>query len=225
MTTNKREKVTAEQICQEFYFQYFRVCRQRFVKRESVQYQKAMKNPKMVLAFEKCANIINEYSLDHVDYIGNTFEHYKKYIHPKTLINMSNLTRYKVTLDERNSAQRTSDIYNKIIKSVRFVALICKANEFKDVGEFFKYCVQNDALAPYLLSGKISKYYLAMFNNIDKVCKLMSVDSYGDLKQIVLNHREQLNLDARNAIKTFTGNEKISIIQITNHNIQKNIGG
>ena len=222
--TTKKTKITPEQICGEFYFQYFRVCKERFIKRDGEQYKKAMRDPKKRLAFEKCASVLSEYSLDYVDYVGNTFEHYKKYVHPKTLINIGNLTRYKTSLDEKTSAKRANEIYTKILKSIRFVAIVCKSNDFDSVGQFFGYCVHNDTLGVYLMSGKLSKYYLAMFNNIERVAKLTSIDSYGDIKQIVLNHKDQLDLDARNAIKTFTGSKRVSIIQITNYNINKVIG-
>ena len=220
----KKAKITAEDVCSEFYFQYFRVCKDRFIERNSDQYKKAMGDPKTKAFFVECAKELNEYKIDYVDYIGNTFEHYKKYIHPKTLINAGNLTRYSVTLNERDTAKQTTYIYERLMKSIRFISLVCKANDLPDMNAFFKYCVQHDTLGTYLMSGKISKYYLAMFNNIDMVARKTSLDSYGDIKQIVLNHKGQLDLDARKAIMTFTGAKKVSIIKITNYNINKVIG-
>jgi len=223
MPTNKKP-ITADQICAEFYFQYFRVVKDKFIKRDGVQYQKAKKDAKMWLSFEKCAATINEYHIDYVDYISNTFNHYKKYIHPKTLINIGNLTRYKKNLEEKESAKATTHIYEQIVKSIRFVAIHCKMNDVDSVSGFFKYCIQNDSLGIYLMSGKVSKYYLAMFNNLEEVAKMMKSDSYNEIKRVVLDHQGQLDQNARNAIMTFTGSKKVSIIGITNHNINKVIG-
>lgn len=220
----KKKPITAEQICSEFYFQFFRVCKGRYIDRQGPQYEKAMNDEKKMGAFQQCADVINEQKLDYVEYIGNTFTHYKKYVHPKTLINPSNLIRYRVQIEEKDTAKQTTYIYEQLVKSVRFVALHCKMNDFETVHEFFNYCVRHDTLGAYLMSGKVSKYYLAMFTNIEMIIGKMQPDSRDELRRVVMSHKGQLDQNARNAIMTFTGSKKASIIQITNHNINKVIG-
>jgi len=219
-----KPNITADQICSEFYFQYFSVVKKKFIKRDGVEYTKARSDPKMQLAFELIATMINENSIDYIDYINNTFNHYNKYIHPKTLVNVGNLRRYGLVLEERKEAKRLVGIYELIVKSIRFVSLYCKMNELADVNQFFRFCVDNDLLGGFFISGSLSRYYLSMFNNIGDIARRFQPDVQQTLKDGVLTKQKQLNQDARKAILTVTGNKKISIIEVTNHNINKIIG-
>jgi hypothetical protein len=93
--------------------------------------------------------------------------------------------------------------------------------DMTDTNEFMKHCVHNDLIGKYIMAGKLSKYYLAMFSNIDKISRMLKSDSMAEVQRVVVKNRESLNIDARNAIKRFNGNDKVSIIAITNYNINK----
>lgn len=218
------KKYTVDEICGLFYFHYFRVVKETYISKDGERYNKAKKDPKMMLAFEKVTVLINDHGIDADEYITSMFTHHKKYVHPKVLINLSTLSRYKHELEDRQDSDRVTYIYNQLIKSIRFVAIHCKSNDIENVTGFFRYCKQYDTLGVYLMSGKISKYYLSMFNNIERIAKLMNSDTCDEINTNVVNHRDQLNQDARKAIMRFTGSKRVSIIEITNHNINKVIG-
>jgi len=219
------KKITVDDIIGMYYFQYFRVVKDKFITKDGKHYNKAKNDPKLVLAFTKCAKYINEHNIDYVDYISNTFEHYRKFLHPKVLINIGNIRRYQTVIDEREDAKHLTNIYDHLIKSIRFIALQCKVLEFDDINQYMTYCINNDLLAKYLMSGKISKYYLALFRNMENIASVISSpDSRHEIERVVVMHRESINIEARKAIKRFTGNSNVSIINVTNHNINKILG-
>jgi hypothetical protein len=213
------KKVTVDDVIGMYYFQYFRVVKSRFISKDGKHYKKAKSDPVQLLAFTKATQFINDHKVDYTDYISDTFEHYNKFLNPKVLINLANISRYKQVLEERTDAKNTTKIYNHILKSIRFVALQCKMMDMTTTNEFIRYCIKEDLLAKYLMSGKLSKYYLSMFSNIDKLSRMLNEDSMNEVQRVVVKHREAINIEARNAIKRFNGNDKVSIIALTNDNI------
>ena len=215
---------TVEEIASAFFFNYHKVVHNRFIRLDGSEYAKAKKDPKKWLAFEQVTKVINDNDLDYQDYMEFTFKHFKKYIHPKTLMNIGNLRRYYDLLETRHNKKTSEKIYNNIMKSIRHVVLVCKTHDLENVTEFFGYCIQNDLLGTYLMTGKLSKYFLAMFGNIENLASMCSHDSYEELRIGVLKHREQLNQESRKSILEMIGKNRVSIVAITNHNIEKTIG-
>jgi hypothetical protein len=215
------KEVTVDDVIGMYYFQYFRVVKEKFISKDGKHYNKAKNDPVQLLAFTKATSFINEHKIDYIDYISDTFEHYKKFLNPKVLINLGNITRYKQVIEERTDAKNITTIYDQILKSIRFVALQCKMMEMENTTDFMRHCIHNDLLGKYLMSGKLSKYYLAMFSNIDKLSRMLKEDSMNEIQRVVVKHRESINIDARNAIKMFNGSDNVSIIAITNYNINK----
>lgn len=215
---------TVEDVASAFFFNYHKVVNNRFIRLDGSEYAKSKKDPNKWLSFELITKVIIDNDLDYQDYMNYTFNHYKKYIHPKTLMNMGNLRRYYDLLESRYKKKTSERIYNNILKSIKHVVLVSKLNDLENVTEFFSYCIHNNLLGSYLITGQLSKYYLAMFSNIEDLANLCSNESYQELNIGVLKHRKQLNQESRKAVLDIIGKNRVSIVAITNHNIDKMIG-
>jgi hypothetical protein len=222
--TGCKQNLTVEEVASSFFYNYHFIVNERHIRLDGSEYKKAKNDSKTWLVFQKITKFLIDNDINHTDYIQYTFNHYKKYIHPKTLLNLGNIQRYNKIKEEQYLNRKYDKIYNLIMKSIKNVVLICKTNELENINDFFKFCIEYDTLALYIVTGKISKYFLAMFNNIEQIAKLFPSDSYFELNEHIIKHREQINQESRMAIFKMTGKKSISIVSIVNHNIKKQLG-
>ena len=170
--------------------------------------------------FDKFFDIATEYGIDIKNYI--TFfvielSKTEKAIDSEFL-NINTINFYCENLKIKDQYDK---IYKYFLKSANNVASECIKLGLTDSREYIKRLILTNRLAAEYLSGKISRYYLAAINNIDKLISKtnsISKDEFADF----LMKRDKLLRDIQDVFNVLKS-KNVNSIQFTNDLIKQKL--
>jgi hypothetical protein len=156
--------------------------------------------------FQRCADRVNSNKHIDLDFLIQALsQNFKGWFNPRYLVSMKGIKIYRVYVDKMTRVHDISAIEDLVSLNLKNVIEYCKENNLKSIIEYFN----EDALmcptfTMHLYSGKISKYFLALFN------KNMFIGLNTDVADIYLTDFLNSYTDTRNQIFKSAKLRKIS---------------
>lgn len=172
--------------------------------------------------FDLLYSFRDKYNLNLIKYIKFFICHLKK---SRNCIedDLINLNIIKLYADYLKINEHHKTVFKWFMKSVNNIIEECISLDLPSVTEYFRYLIINNLLAEKILSGKISYYYLAGINNLEKIVKKVDSINRAELLKIC-EKRDILNSELQDAF-LFIRSQRISPIQYTNKLLIERLNG
>lgn len=190
---------TAEDIFDYYIYSSLTRFREHPVKYDLEKYRKQFE--KHWEYFEKLEKICNTTNIEYKKYIDFVFKHISKSfkVWPKHLCNSKLIKSYITIRDINNQYLR---IVNYFDNTCKFIAVNCDNFAFTPE-DYFKFIVKTNKLAGYIISGKISKYWLVTLGkkNLIKLQTVVNDPGLKDTLARIIEHFDSLSLDVADAFR------------------------
>lgn len=202
--------------CINFYKQFKNEILDNYVDLKNAPYK--MFYRKYSYIFCKTASILRKYNVDIEKYAKYFVE--TRYINDKTLRNeLLNASTFKDYIEYQQVNSKYKKIYKWYIKSIKNIAVDAYKLGYFTAKDYLNYIISSSQLGSKVLSGKISRYYLAAIPGFQKIIpKLdqLSKDELNDLK-------DKFDIYSTDMIKAYMmfRNIKPNPIKMTNETIVK----
>lgn len=169
-------------------------------------------------AFDRCAAFFSNHKLDARKFIkfmaGD--EKLRESEIDSDFMSRRSLNRFAETLA---SAENNAKIYGWYSKSVKTLAAACLDSDCVSAADFIRKLIRDKKLAPWVVCGKISAYYLAAIPGFPKIAKKLDSISRDELL-FISNKYDMYNTAVNRAILAFE-NRRANPIRSVDEMIEK----
>jgi len=166
--------------------------------------------------FDKLSSVCKKYKIDPEKYIEFCVTEVG-IREPDELTRMDNVVKYAHNL---LILEQYKKIYEYYMKSAEYVADECIKRNITPA-QFIKELIIDKKLAYAYMSGCLSKYYLATFSKLDKICEHLDQNSRDELS-IILDVREKLNQDVQETFMKFKSH-RVSPLKLSERLIEQKL--
>lgn len=202
--------------CINFYKQFKNELLENYIDLKNAPYK--MLYRKYADIFCKTASILSKYNIDIEKYAKYFVE--VKYVNDKSLKDfLMNATTFKDFIEYEQINTKYKKIYRWYIKSVKNIAVDAYMLGYFTAKDYLNYIISSNQLGNKVLSGKISRYYLAAIPKFQKIIPKLDSLSKDELADL----RDRFDIYSTDIIKAYMHfrNIKPNPIKMTNDAISK----
>lgn len=133
--------------------------------------------------FDALNSLFSKYNLDPVKYI-EFFVNVLNKVDSDIKTDLLNIKTINDYIEYLQSVQKKKLIYQYILKTVGNIADECISKNFSGAMQFLKDAISSKKLGEYIISGKISKYFLATIPKFDKIISKLDYFSRCELSDL-----------------------------------------
>lgn len=145
--------------------------------------------------FSRLAEIINNNNgmIDYKLYILELMKYFKGQCNPKIFCTLKGIKLYKMLISKYNTTSEPSEIYEGILKSIRFIIQYCKTNNIKTFEDYLYY---NQYIIPIILihvnAGSITYNFLTIIKDIKHILNSFPQDSVDQFLSSFLDNFDKI---------------------------------